>query len=166
MTGGVGERRAQMALCFSVLLCLALCPVFLSLLYLPLALWLSICLCLPPILCLPLCLCPGLLSALCGSDDSSGIGMKVTQGNKSPAVPERGGGGEWHPGILSQSPGTLAACSLALDPKGPGVMPSGSSLSLITECPPQLSHPPQLLLQSSGVSAASYIPALVHCGSS
>lgn len=50
---------------------------------------------------------PGAPLAPSGSDDSSGIGMKVTHGNKGPAVPERGGGGERHPGIPGQPPGTL-----------------------------------------------------------
>lgn len=43
--------------------------------------------------CLALYLSPRLLSALSVSDESSGIGMKVTQGNKGPAV-SSGGGGE------------------------------------------------------------------------
>lgn len=107
------------------------------------------------------CLCISALAplALSGSDDSSGIGMKVTQGNKGPAVPDSGGGGEWHPGI----PGP---CAWLLDPQGTRHDASGSSSPLIPGCPPQLSQPPQLLLQTCGVSAASYIPALEHCGSS
>ena len=103
---------------------------------------------------------PGAPRAPSGSDDSSGIGMKVTQGNKGPAVLERSGGGGQPAGTLQPAP-----CTWLLDLQGTRCDASGSSSSLIPGCPLQLSQLPQLLLQSCGVSAASYIPALEHHGS-
>lgn len=142
-----------------------------SLLCLPLALCFSPCLPLPSFLCLSLYLCPRLLLlALSGSDDSSGVGMKVTQGNKGPAVPWGGGGGvgEQHPGTpgcLLGAPAVCSGCRLP-DPQGTRCDASGSC-SLLIAGSPHNSVAPQLLLQwSCGVSAASYIPALEHCGSS
>lgn len=106
-----------------------------------------------------LCISAWVPLALSSSDDSSGIGMKVTQGNKGPAVLDSRGGGEQHPGIPGPS-------VWLLDPQGTRHDASGSSSPSIPGCPLQLSQHPQLLLQSCGVSAASYIPALEHCGSS
>ena len=123
---------------------------------------------LPVFVSLPLSLY--LLLALSGSDDSSGVGMKVTQGNKGPAVPWGGGGGvgEQHPGTpgcLLGAPAVCSGCRLP-DPQGTRCDASGSC-SLLIAGSPHNSVAPQLLLQwSCGVSAASYIPALEHCGSS
>lgn len=160
---GAASPRGSGRLCWS----LGSPPVFLRLRRLPLAL----CLCpIPsPVLCLALCLCPGLLEVLSGSDDSSGIGMKVTQGNKGPAVPERWGwsGTQESPAALLGQ-GSLPACSLA---QGPGLPGDGTGAFWFPQTfndqgPPQLSHPPQLLLLAYGVSSTSYVPALEDCRSS
>lgn len=134
------------------LLHLALCPV-LSLLYLPLALCSA--LSLPPTpfhascACLALYLSPRLLSALSVSDESSGIGMKVTQGNKGPAVSTAVGvesSTQEFPARLP-SPRGLLPCTMGLYPPRTGrdcLSILGSPL--IARCPLATQSAPQLPL--------------------
>lgn len=85
----------------------------------------------PPASCprLALYLCPRLLSALSGSDDSSGIGMKVTQGNKGPAVSTEvgveSGTQEFPARLLGPCSPAPWGCTL----KGLVMVPFGSRLS-------------------------------------
>lgn len=146
------------------LLHLALCPL-LSLLYLPLAL----CSALPPTPrpnssfhascpCLALYVSPRLLSALSVSDESSGIGMKVTQGNKGPAVPTVVGvesSTQEFPARLP-NPGGLLPCTMGLYRPGTGPDASRSSpfSPLIARCP---------LATQSAPSAATSVMGGLSC---
>jgi hypothetical protein len=59
----------------------------------------------------------------------------------------------------------LVLCTMALDPQGIVMVPFGSSLFFDNQVSPTIQSSPQLLY-GYGVSAASYIPALEHYGSS
>lgn len=80
---------------------------------------------------------PGAPLAQAGSDDSSRICMKVTQGNKGPAVPEGGGGGERTQEFQASAwnSGCLLSCVGLLDPQRTRHDASGSGSSLIPSAP-------------------------------
>lgn len=87
--------------------------------------------------CLALYLSPRLLSAPSVSDESSGIGMKVTQGNKGSAVSTAVGvesSTQEFPARLP-SPSGLLPCAMGLYPPGLVVMPLGSRRSFDSQVP-------------------------------
>lgn len=97
--------------------------------------------------------------------------MKVTQGNKGPAVSTAVGvesSTQEFPARLP-SPGGLLPCIMRLYPHGLVVMPLGSRLSFDSQVPsgnPVSPSAAASVMGGGGVSAASYIPAPEDCGSS